>query len=228
VPLICRPCGIIVDGHRRWRAAMLDGKPAQLDTIIIDGDLTEARIKEIQLITALHRADLKPFELYSGCKSWLELHPGMAAKGLAAAIDVTEAHLSKVLSLDKCIPPVKTAASEGKLGVSDWYAMSRASETDQALLLSAKLSGEITSREQMRDQTRKARNGGLPTVRVSRVKCAMPSGVSVTLAGVGQGLTLDDVIETLAELLKEAKKANDQGLDSKTFSAVMRDKSKVS
>ena len=56
----------------------------------------------------------------------------------------------------------------------------------------------------------------------------MGSGVCVTLAGVGQGLTLDDVIQTLTDLLKEAKRANEQGLDSRTFSAVMKDKAKAS
>lgn len=55
----------------------------------------------------------------------------------------------------------------------------------------------------------------------------MGSGVSVMLAGVGQGLTLEDVIETLSDLLKEARKAKDQGLDSKTFTAVLKDKTKA-
>jgi ParB family chromosome partitioning protein len=227
VPLICGADGTVYDGHRRLRAARIDGKPPQLETIVIEGNVTEAQVKEIQLETALHRADLKPYEVYCGAKSWLALHPGATAKELAEAISRSESSLVKILSLDRCIPPVKAAAAEGRLGVSDWYAMSRVGEADQAALLAARLSGRITSREQIEAQGRKSRNGGKPAVRVARVKCATPSGVMVTLAGEGEGLTLDDVIETLTELLKEAKKANDQGLDSKTFSAVMRDKAKA-
>jgi ParB family transcriptional regulator, chromosome partitioning protein len=225
VPLICRPCGTLIDGHRRYRAAMLDGKPTHLDTIIVEANVTEAQIKEIQLVTSLHRADLKPYEVYCGFKEWLKHHSEATARELAAAIDRREDYVSKVLSLDRCIQPVKAAVAEGKLGLSDWYAISRVSDAEQAVLLAAKLNG--ASRDELESRGRKARNGNKPAVRAVRVRCQMPSGVCVTLAGEGNGLTLDDVIETLSELLKEARKANDQGLDSKTFSAVMRDKSKA-
>jgi len=40
-------------------------------------------------------------------------------------------------------------------------------------------------------------------------------------------LSLDDIIEALTEAQKEARKAREQRLDAKTFSAVMRDKAKV-
>jgi hypothetical protein len=97
---------------------------------------------------------------------------------------------------------------------------------EQAVLLAAKLSG--ASRDELESRGRKARNGGTPSVRVARVRCQMPSGVMVTLAGEGDGMTLDDVIETLVELLKAARKANEEGLDSKTFQAVLKDKAKAS
>ena len=51
----------------------------------------------------------------------------------------------------------------------------------------------------------------------SRVKCPMPSGVVVTLPGEGEGLSLEDVIEALVELLKAAKKANGEGLTLRPF-----------
>jgi hypothetical protein len=178
-------------------------------------------------VTALHRADLKPFEVYGGCKGWLALHAGATSKELAAAISRSESSLVKILSLERCIEPVKAAAAEGQLSVSDWYAMSRVSAAEQAALLAARLSGEITSRDQIEAQGRKSRNGHKPAVRVSRVKCAMPSGCVVTLQGNGEGLTLGEIIEELNHLLKAAKRAEDDGLDSKTFSAVLRDKAKA-
>ena len=36
----------------------------------------------------------------------------------------------------------------------------------------------------------------------------------------GEGLTLDDLIESLGEAQREAKKAREQGLDARTFQAV--------
>jgi hypothetical protein len=40
-------------------------------------------------------------------------------------------------------------------------------------------------------------------------------------------MTLDDVEEVLVALLKEVRRGKDQGLDAKTFSAVLRDKAKA-
>ena len=49
---------------------MLDGKPERLDVIITDEPMSPAEIKEIQLVTALHRADLTPYEQFLGCRDW--------------------------------------------------------------------------------------------------------------------------------------------------------------
>ena len=142
-------------------------------------------------------------------------------KDPAAAIHRSESSVSMTLSLSRCIQPVKDAANEGKVGLKDRYAMSQAGEEQQLQMLQARLGGATA--EQVKRIVRKAANA----VRTSKVKCAMPSGVTVTLAGEGEGMTLADVIETLAELLKEAKRAEGQGLDASTFSAVLRDKAKV-
>ncbi len=151
--------------------------------------------------------------------SWLETHPGKNGKDLAAAINCSEALVSMTLSLSKCIKQVREAAQAGQIGLKDWHAISQLAQEQQEAALTARLRG--ASVEEIKRSARKPSNN----VRTSRVKCAMPSGVTVTLAG--DGLTLDDVIQTLAELLKAAKKANDDGLDSKTFQAVLKDKAKA-
>ncbi len=52
----------------------------------------------------------------------------------------------------------------------------------------------------------------------------MPQGASVVLSG--NDLSMSDVVELLAETLKEARKAAEQ-FDVKTFQSMMRDKSKA-
>lgn len=229
VPLIVSPpdeCGVhtIYDGHRRKYAALRENKPPCLDCIVLGGDVTEARIKEIQLETALHRTDLTSFEVYTGCKAWMELHDGATAKMLAQAVSLTESYISKIFTLDGCIPQVKEAAAQGKIGVSDWYAMSKVGEAEQLGLLTAKLNGLVKNRDQLERQTRKARNG-FDTVRVSRVNLPLPGGKKVVLAG--EEMTLDGVIETLQAALDAAKKASKEGLDVKTAVRVWADKAKV-
>jgi ParB/RepB/Spo0J family partition protein len=222
VPGIAREDGMMIDMHRRWMAATLVGKKT-LDAYLLPMDVTPAQVKEIQLITRLHSADLIPYEVFLGSVEWLKLHPGANAKALASAIDRSEAYVSSILSLLRCVHPVRDAAAAGKIGLSDWRAISKVPANEQEALLAAKLGG--ASRDELESRGRKLRNGHKEAVRVSRLKCQLPKGC-VTLAAEGVGLTLDDVIEILSDLLKEAKKANDQGLDSKTFSAVLHDKAK--
>jgi len=224
VPLIAKPDGSIIDGWRRWCAAMLDGKPEQLDVIITDEALTPAEIKEIQLVTALHRADLTPYEQFVGCRDWLALNQGATAKDLAARIDRDPSTLVRILSLAKCTPSVQSAAEDGKLGPSEWYAISKVPEHEQQAMLAAKLAG--ASRDQLEKQGKKLRHGTVPVLRVKRLSIPVDAhGRSVTIAG--GDLSLDDAIELLQDALKSARKAQSENLDGKTWVQVMKRKAKA-
>jgi ParB/RepB/Spo0J family partition protein len=224
VPLLAKPDGTIVDGWRRWCAAKLDGKPERLDVIVTDEALTPAQIKEIQLVTALHRADLKPYEQFLGCRDWLALNDGATAKELATRIDRDPSTLVRILSLSKCIQPVQQAAADGKLGPSEWYAISKVAEAEQHALLAAKLAG--ASRDQIEQRGRKLRSSEVPGIRVNRLKVPLGSqGRSVTIAG--RNLSLDDAIEALQETLKFARKAQGENLDGRTWVQVMQQKAKA-
>ncbi|HYV37933.1 MAG TPA: ParB N-terminal domain-containing protein [Gemmataceae bacterium] len=222
VPLLAKPDGTILDGWRRWCAAMLDGKPERLDVVITDEPLTPGQVKEIQLVTALHRADLKPYEQFVGCRDWLALNPGATAKDLAARIDRDPSMVGRILALAKCVQPIQQAAADGKLGPSEWYAISKVPEGEQQAMLAAKLAGE--NRDQLERRGRQLRNGEVPAIKVNRLKIPLGQGRSVTI--VGSNLTLDDAIEMLQDMLKFARKAQGEKLDGKTWVQVMKLKTK--
>jgi ParB-like chromosome segregation protein Spo0J len=215
----------LIDGDGRFVGGCLAGMeefPIQL----VDRAITKNEIRLIQLISVTQRTDLPDYDKAVAMRDVKQAHPELTNKQLAdEVLHIDPSTVTRYLSLFSCVEAVIDAASKGLVTVSKWYALSRLLPEQQPPALALALNG--ASRDELENRGRKARNASLPAVRVSRVKCALPSGVSVTLAGVGTGLTLDDVISTLTELLKEAKRANDQGLDSKTFSAVMRDKSKA-
>ena len=223
VPLIAKLDGTIIDGERRWRAASLDGRPEHLDVIISDEDLSPAEVKEIQLVTALHRDDLSPYEQFVGSRDWLALNPGATAKDLAAKIDRDPSTLVRILSLAKCIPPVQQAAAEGKLGLSEWYAISKVPADEQGTMLAAKRGG--ANRDQLEQRGRTLRRAESQGIKVNRLKIPLgPQGRSVTIAG--SNLSLDDAIEILQETLKFARKAQGENLDGKTWVQVMKQKVK--
>ncbi len=90
------------------------------------------------------------------------------------------------------------------------YEISRVPAEQQAELLRLKLSG--ASRDGLAERIRKQKREATPQVRVKRIACPLPSGVSIVASGAE--LSLDDLIEALGEALKEAKKAREQALNA--------------
>jgi ParB family transcriptional regulator, chromosome partitioning protein len=220
-PLVCLPDGTIIAGERRYRAAVLCGI-AELEVKIIDDPVTEAECKRLQFTENMQRQDLTGYEQWQGCVELMHLNPGWTQKQLAEQLHLDPSMVMRLLSPSKCIESVQAAFAEGKIGISDCYAISRLPEAEQSAALGMKLNG--ASRDEVASHARRQQSGGKPAVRTSRVKCELGGGVSIVVAG--DSLGLDEVIEALGAAQKEARKARDQNLDVKTFSAVLRDRAK--
>ena len=222
-PVQAKPDGTLIDGERRWRAAMLVGLD-KLDVIITDAALTDSQINIVRLTSFFHREDLTAFEKWFACKQLLELNPGWLAKDLAQQLHVDPSMVTRLLSPSNCIAAWQDALQEGKVGISDVYAASKLPESEQAGLLALKLSG--ASRDAIEKAARKQRSVEKPAVKVNRVKCLLPSGVQIVVSG--NGVSLDESIEALTEAIKEMKRARELGYTSKTFAAAMKDKARKS
>ena len=221
-PVLAKPDGTIIAGERRFRAAKLVGLK-ELMVIVTDEPLTEAEVRAIQLTENVHRADLTGFEKFQACKELLELNPGWQGKDLAEHLHLDPSSVTRLLSPSKCIVAAQDALRDGKIGISDAYALSKLPQEDQPGLLALKLSGG--SRDALEQAGRKKRAASAPAVRSSKIKIMLISGVTVTVAG--DDLSLDDAIEAVKETQKEMVKGRDQGLDAKTLQAVCRDKAKA-
>ncbi len=219
VPLLARPNGIIIDGWRRYLAAERKGIK-ELPVIITDKP--EMEIRGIQLATVFHKADLTGHEKWLACSELMCMNPGWQMKDLAEFLHVDPSTVTRLLSPSRCSPEWQQALKDGVAGVSDCYAASKMPENEQASLLRLKLSG--ASRDSIERVGRTKRNGSGPSVKLSRVKCLLASGVLIVVSG--EGLSLDDLIESLGEAQRQAKKAREQNLDIRTFEAVLKDKSK--
>lgn len=221
-PVGARPDGMLLWGHRRLRAALLVGLK-ELQVIITDKPLTDTEIRLIQLTENMQRADLTAHEKWLACAELLAMNPRWQLKDLAEHLHLDPSMLTRLLSPGKCIETVQHALRDGRIGISDCYAISKLAAGEQAGLLAMKLEG--ASRDTIEQAGRKNRSAKTSAVKLSRVKCALTSGVMIVASG--EGMSLDDLIEALGEAQKEAKKAREQGLDAKTFQAVMRDRAKA-
>ena len=220
-PVLARSDGKIVAGERRWRAAMLVGLK-ELAVIITDEPLTDSQIRVLQLTENVHRSDLTDAEKWRACEGLLRLNQGWTNKDLAKHLKLSESTVSKYLAPSRCTKEVQEALEAGRIGITTCYEMSRGTDEQQRELLRLHESG--VSRDGLAEHARKQRSPESKTVRLSRVRCALPSGVCITVAG--EALSLDDLIDAFADATKEAKKAREQGLDAKTFQFVLRDKAR--
>jgi hypothetical protein len=225
-PIIVTPELEVVDGNLRLESidpfAPNHGE-TEVSVCITDEPVTPALLIEIQLDSAAHTKGLSDYEQFVGYSEWLKL-TGATAKQLAARIHRNETILSKILSLEKGVQSVKDAAAEGKLNYSKWWAICKLPPEEQPALLRQHLSG--ATRDDLERESRKRRNGeAKPTARASKISIRLTGGMTVTISGAS--LSLDEAIEAVAEAGKEMRKGRDQGLDSKTIQAVMRDKSKA-
>jgi ParB/RepB/Spo0J family partition protein len=222
-PVQAQPDGTIIDGWRRWLAAKLVGLE-QLDVIITEQPLTDTELAVVRLTSFFHKADLTGYEKWLACTDLLSFNAHWRMKDLAEALKIDPSMATKLVSPSSCSREWQEALMAGKVGISDCYAASQHDPEGQAQLLALKLSG--ASRDQIEREGRKKRNGSnrRETVRLSRVKCPLSSGVEVTVAG--KELSISDFIDALSELIKEAKRAADQGLDIRTLAAVAKDKAK--
>jgi ParB family chromosome partitioning protein len=220
-PVLAKPDGTIIAGERRFRAATLVGLK-ELMVIITDEALTEVEIRGIQLTENVHRADLTGYEKWQACRELLELNPGWQGKDLAEHLHLDPSSVTRLLSPSKCSADWQEALKVGKVGISDCYAASKLDESEQSGLLALKLGG--ASRDTLEQAGRKKRSAASPAVRASKIKCPLPSGHVITVAG--DELSLDEAIDSLKEAIKAMTKARDTGLDAKTAQAVWRDMAK--
>lgn len=221
-PVLASEDGWLIAGERRFRAAQLVGM-SDLMVVVTNDPMTELELRLFQLTENLHREDLRDVEKWHAFEELRFLNPKWTNKDLAAHLKFSESTITKYLAPSRCIPEVRKALEAGQVGITACYEISRVPEAQQAELLRLKLAG--TSRDGIAEHVRKQKRDAEPQVRVKRISCPLPSGVGIVVSG--EELSLDDLIEALAEAQKEARKAREQGLDAKTFSAVMRDKAKV-
>ena len=221
--IVC-PSGITVDGHRRLEGLVLLGE-TEADVVVTEEELNETQIRQVGLTTAIHRADLSSYDKWQACYELLTLNPAWSQKELADHLHLDPSQVTRLLSPSKCVQEAQDALKAGKITISDAYAMSKRPEPEQAEMLAKKLAGDIEGRDALEQYGRKKRAAATPAVRTSKIKFPLPSGQTVTIAG--DGVSLEDAIESLQTAIKAIKKAIETGLDAKTAQAVWRDMASV-
>jgi len=222
-PLIARPDGLLIDGYRTIWGLELEGMlDVELDFILTDEEMTPDQIGVMQANSAMHREPLPDLDKALVMRDTLAANPGMTRKQMAEEVfDIDPSLVTRYVAIFECVPEVQDAAKAGKLGLSDWYAIRKSS--DQLAALRLILGG--AKPDQLERQVRKERSAATPAVRASKIKCPLPSGHVITVAG--DELSLDEAIDSLKEAIKAMTKARDTGLNAATAQRVWADMAKA-
>jgi hypothetical protein len=220
-PLIILPEDTILDGECRWRGLMLENPEFEVDVIVADRELTPVEICEMQMISSMLSTGLTAYEQALACKVWMDQNTGATISKLAEKIDRDASMVTRLNSLWTTIAPVVKAAEEAKIGPKAWYQISLLPQSEQPALLDLYIAKAPAN--QIAEFCRKKRASEAPAVKASKVKCVLPSKVTVVVSG--EGVSLDESIDALAEAMREMKRARDLGYTAKTFAAAMKDRS---
>jgi hypothetical protein len=140
----------------------------------------------------------------------------MTVKQMAALIDMEESLLWKYLQAKKLSLESLQAFKDGKIGLTIVIELAKLPHDEQPVLLELKLGG--ASRDEVRASRKKC---AAPAVRTAKIKCPLPGGQVVTVAG-GE-ISLEDAIEATGEAVKLMKAALAKGLNAKTAERVWKD-----
>lgn len=218
-PIIIGSNGVVLDGHRRVKAAKRKGL-THLQAIVVEGEVTREEAAAIALRTSVHRKGLTDFERFKAVRLIAVAHPEWSRKTIAQELDLDPPEVTKLLS--EGVPEVEEAFRTGEIGLSVRYELAKLPRDCQPVLLAGKLAG-TTTRDGLAAQVRRSKVNDKPTARMNRVRCPLPEGTVVVSAA---SLSLPDTIAILEQALDAARRANKDGLDVRTFQAVLKDKSK--
>lgn len=209
---------VLCDGGCRLEAARLAGIP-ELLAHDFGKEPTLEELLTVQASIDVHRQQLPALDR---ARLWARMCQEFTwtAKKLAEVLSISESVVSRDLKLLALPEDIQQQINDGRLDARRGYFLSQ--EADPVRQRELAVAATALSRDELAKRVRKPKQSDTPQVRMKRILCPLPSGVSITVSGAD--LSLDDLVESLSDALKEARRANEQNLDVRTFAAVLKDK----
>lgn len=218
---------LILDGECRWRAASLAGL-ATLDAIVIDHKPDVAELRLIQLTINSQRTDLSPLDKAKAYQEIISLKNWTASE-LAVSLHLSNSTVTMLLAMLKLPLNLQHMVEDGTLDVSKAYYLSRIEDKQEqeelALLAShGQISREVLAKKTAKTKTSKTVQG--TSSNGKRLAFALPDGYCISLTGLD--LSLCKILSLLADLSKQARRAQTQGIEASTLVRQLSDQNKAS
>jgi ParB family transcriptional regulator, chromosome partitioning protein len=192
---------ILICGERRYRALKRIGATT-MAVKVIEGELTQARMLEINISENLQRASLNPIER---AKAFLRLKQleSITFSEVAERLSVSNAMVSRDISLLDLPASLQERIISGALPASVAAIIVRLDDDDARRELADKYqAGEVT-REGVASVVKEKLTGKRSASKSKRIACKH-EGISISVTA-GKPLTIESVISAIEHLKKQAK-----------------------
>lgn len=128
-PATGEPYFELVDGLHRWTAAIeagLETIPAQVV------EMTQIETMQAQLIANVHKVETRPVDYTKQLQRIMAMNPLLTLNELASQLSKSPTWITERLSLLKLTEKVATLVNEGKINLTNAYAIARLPEDEQA------------------------------------------------------------------------------------------------
>ena len=194
---------VITVGERRFRAAQLAGL-TQIPVICSTEAITEVDILTESIQENLLRSSLSAIDEARAYQRYMQL-TGCTAKSLAALICVSQASISKALSLLNLPAEVQDAVSEGKISPKTGQVISRIKNPEVAKRVAAK-AAETKAHAKEVEQTVRQRRGvqAKATLQQPFTQFKVRRGCRIVIHGKLTGREIVDALEAATLMAKAA------------------------
>lgn len=214
-----RQCWRIITGESRWRAARIAGL-IQVPCIPVEGSPSEEDILADQVVENTVRHGLRPMELARSIKK-LKALKKCSSKVLAEELGLSGATITRVESLLTLPDDVQAMVDDGRVAESVAYEISRLPDEQGQRDLATTVAARRMSRDQVAETVRSRIGKKNVRPKASRLCWKPESGPSITVSA-HESLSLDDLIESLSLLQRQAKRALEKGMDVMGFARTLR------
>ncbi|MBX9787850.1 MAG: ParB/RepB/Spo0J family partition protein [Pirellulales bacterium] len=228
VPISLRAAGEefeLTDGMCRVLAARKLGW-TEIEAIVDEHELNEAEVLQRQVVIHHQRADLPPLDKARAVSRLMEV-AGCNASQAASNLGMSNATVTRLLSLLTLPEDIQRQVESGKLAASTAYELARTGDpTKQAELADAASNGSL-SRDAVSGHVKRMRKPRSSNGRGSGLRAVAPLGDGRSLTVTGIEPSLDGFIACLEDALSRARRVRTKGHSLATFCKTLRDEAKT-
>ncbi len=214
-----RQCWRIITGESRWRAARIAGLTT-VPCITVEGKPADVDILADQIVENAVRKGLRPIE-EARAFAKLKALRGSSSKALAEELGISNASITRVESLLSLPEDIQVMVDDGRVPESAAYELSRLPDEQGQRELALAVAARRMNRDQVAEAVRSKVGKKNVRPKASRISWKPESGPSITVSA-DEAMTLDELIDSLAQMQRQAKRALDKGMDVIGFARTLR------